>query len=321
MDKISILGGSGFLGNSLVKLLEKRNLNYVACDISVPENTKHAINLDVESETSLNQLEGTKILINLAAEHHDNVFPVSRYDDVNVEGARKICDAARRLNIKQIIFTSSVAVYGFAPPETDETGEINYFNDYGRTKFLAENIYKEWFLEDTESRSLTIVRPTVIFGEGNRGNVYNLLNQISSKRFVIFGDGKNYKSMAYVENVASFLEHCLTLNSGFNLFNYSDKPDMNMNDLVKLARKNILGKDNLGIHLPRFLGLFLASIFDVFSFFMRKNLPISKIRVKKFMETTQFSSSEIKKTDFKPKISLEEGLIRTIEYEFNSKDA
>ena len=48
-------------------------------------------------------------------------------------------------------------------------GESNYFNDYGRTKYLAEQVYKAWQAEDPESRTLVIVRPTVIFGEGNRG--------------------------------------------------------------------------------------------------------------------------------------------------------
>ena len=43
-----------------------------------------------------------------------------------------------------IVFTSSVAVYGFAPPNTDESGAINPFNEYGRTKCDAEQVYREW---------------------------------------------------------------------------------------------------------------------------------------------------------------------------------
>jgi thioester reductase-like protein len=54
----------------------------------------------------------------------------------------------------------------------DETGAINYFNDYGRTKWLTEEKYRAWLASDPEN-SLTIIRPTVIFGEQNRGNVYN----------------------------------------------------------------------------------------------------------------------------------------------------
>jgi nucleoside-diphosphate-sugar epimerase len=68
------------------------------------------------------------------------------YDDVNVTGAENVCNACTKLGIKKIIFTSSVAVYGFAPVGTDETGLINYFNDYGRTEWLAEEKYRACFL-------------------------------------------------------------------------------------------------------------------------------------------------------------------------------
>ena len=46
--------------------------------------------------------------------------------------------------IEKIIFTSSVAVYGFSKPQTDESGEINPFNDYGKSKFQAEQQYRDW---------------------------------------------------------------------------------------------------------------------------------------------------------------------------------
>ena len=80
-------------------------------------------------------------------------------------GAQKVCDAATNLGINKIIFTSSVAIYGFAEAETDEKGKPNYFNDYGRTKYLAEEIYKKWQSEDKDNRTLVIVRPTVILEE------------------------------------------------------------------------------------------------------------------------------------------------------------
>ena len=81
----------------------------------------------------------------------------------------QLCSRKRYQN--KIIFTSSVAIYGFAPANTGEDGKPDYFNDYGRTKYLAEQVYKKWQAEDPENRTLVIVRPTVIFGEGNRGNV------------------------------------------------------------------------------------------------------------------------------------------------------
>lgn len=79
---------------------------------------------------------------------------------------------------------------------------------------------------------MTIIRPTVVFGEGNRGNVYNLFRQIASGRFVMIGSGNNMKSMAYVENIAARLEHALDQQSTYQVSNYVDKPDFTMNQLV-----------------------------------------------------------------------------------------
>ncbi len=312
--KVAIIGGAGFLGMRLSSRLSNQNVSFNIFDI----NTKNNLNissLDIEKFDTLDQLEGANTIINLAAMHRDDVRPLSRYDDVNIQGSVNVCKAARKLDIKNIIFTSSVAIYGFAPADTNESGEPNYFNDYGRTKFLAEKVYKEWQAEDPNNRTLVIVRPTVIFGEGNRGNVYNLLKQIASKRFVMFGNGKNKKSMAYVENVAAFLEYSLSFKPGLHIYNYIDKPDFNMNNLVSLARKTLFGKYNVGIRLPAFLGVAIGYIADLVATVIRKNLPVSSIRVKKFLGTTQFSSS-IAETGFEPPVELGDALVKTLRYEF-----
>lgn len=160
-----------------------------------------------------------------------------------------------------------------------------------------------------------IVRPTVIFGEGNRGNVFNLLKQISSGRFLMFGNGKNRKSMAYVENVAAFLEHSLSFKSGLHIYNYIDKPDLDMNTLISETRKTLFGKKNVGLRLPAFIGVFIGYFADLVSKLTGKKLPVSSIRVKKFMGTTQFKSS-VSNTGFIPPVTLKDGLARTLQYEF-----
>tara|TARA_B100000029_G_scaffold486311_1_gene540528 strand:+ start:5864 stop:6853 length:990 start_codon:yes stop_codon:yes gene_type:complete len=312
---IAVLGASGFLGTSLVKRLNQSYQNILACDLLEGDPDQEYLYVDVENLESLEQIQGVDCIINLAAVHRDDVNPLSRYFEVNVQGAINICETARRYQISKIIFTSSVAIYGFAPPDTDESGKPNYFNEYGRTKFLAEEVFKEWYSEDSNNRTLIIIRPTVIFGEGNRGNVYNLLKQIASGRFVMTGDGLNKKSMAYVENVSAFLEHSITIEPGFHVYNYIDKPDLDMNSLVKLARRTLLNKEGVGLRMPGFIGIALGYIADFLAFLTRLNLPVSSIRVKKFMGTTQFSSAA-NETGFTPPVSLEEGLDRTLRYEF-----
>jgi len=312
---IAIIGGAGFLGTRLVSRIKASTIEYSIFDIDQSKLLENMMYLDVEDPESLDKIRGATCIINLAAVHRDDVRPLSRYDDVNVQGAVNVCDAARKYGINNIIFTSSVAIYGFAPADTDESGEPNYFNDYGRTKYLAEQLYKEWQADDPDNRTLVIVRPTVIFGEGNRGNVYNLLKQIAAGRFVMFGNGKNTKSMAYVENVSAFLEHSLSFEPGLHIYNYIDKPDFDMNTLISAARKTLFGKTNVGLRLPGFVGIALGYVADFAAMIMRKPLPLSSIRVKKFMGTTQFSSS-VSDTSFVPPVSLEEGLARTLRYEF-----
>lgn len=314
--KIAIIGGAGFVGTRLASYLKNRNLDFSLYDINTSGSTDYSvIKADVEVKQSLEAISQSTAIINLAAVHRDDIKPISRYDDVNVQGAVNVCDVARKFNINKIIFTSSVAVYGFAAPDTDERGEANYFNDYGRTKFLAEQVYKKWQAEDPDNRTLAIIRPTVIFGEGNRGNVYNLLRQIASRKFLMFGNGKNIKSMAYVENVVAFLEYSLSFKPGLHIYNYIDKPDFDMNMLISYVRKILFGKFDVGLRLPRIVGQAIGYFADFVSIVARRPLPISSIRVKKFMETTQFSSS-VSDTGFIPLITLQEGLKKTLHYEF-----
>ena len=145
--------------------------------------------------------------------------------------------------------------------------------------------------------------------------MYNLLKQIASRRFVMFGSGKNRKSMAYVENVAAFLEYSLSFKPGLHIYNYIDKPDFDMNTLVSEARKTLFSKNNVGLRLPVFLGMAIGYFADFVAKLTGKTLPVSSIRVKKFIGTTQFASS-VSETDFVPPVSLEGGLARTLRYEF-----
>lgn len=318
---VGIIGGSGFVGSRLAMLFIENNVEFKIIDKNMSKFFENKCTIcDIRDLDNLTKsLNGSDIVINLAAEHRDDVSPKSLYDDVNVEGSRNVCKACDELDIKKIIFTSSVAVYGFAPIGTDETGEINYFNDYGRTKWEAEIVYREWLGSDS-IKSLTIIRPTVIFGERNRGNVYNLLKQISSGLFPMIGNGKNVKSMAYVENIASFLEYSLNNSTGENLFNYIDKPDFDMNHLVKIVKSSLGKKENVGFHWPYFLGYFGGLCFDVLAFIIRKKLPISSIRIKKFSSNSSLEASNIKSTSFVPPVSIEEGLRKTIKYEFIDTD-
>ena len=314
VESIVILGGAGFIGTRLAGLLKDHALRIG--DVRQSEAfPKLSTKCDVRQPESLRELiRGSDVIINLAAEHRDDVRPLSLYHETNVEGAVQVCRIARETRVKKIIFTSSVAVYGFQPHPVDENGPFDPFNAYGKTKLEAEGVYKAWAAEDS-SRSLVIVRPTVVFGEGNRGNVYNLLNQIASGRFLMVGSGDNIKSIAYVGNVAAFLVHTLSFGPGVHIFNYIDGPDMNTRDLVEHIRR-CLGKSGKSLGIPKSVALVGGHLLDVVAKVSGRSFPLSAIRVHKFCESTQFRADKVSKSGFTPPYSLDEGLTRTIQFEF-----
>jgi nucleoside-diphosphate-sugar epimerase len=315
--KIVVIGGSGFIGSRLVKGLLQAGHEVRIFDRKPSASFDHLVTKgDVRDRDALvKMLRGIQAVYNLAAEHRDDIVPRSLYHDVNVQGADNTTYAAELNSINRVIFTSSVAVYGFTEKDTDEKGEFRPFNEYGRTKLEAEEVYRQWVHACSE-RSLTIVRPAVVFGEGNRGNVYNLLNQIASNKFLMIGNGKNYKSMAYVGNVAAFLEHALYFNEGEHIFNYADKPDFDMDKLVCLVKRKLNRGCSAGFKVPFSIGYAGGVACDIAAKITGKRFPISAIRVKKFCSNTQFSSRFIHSTGFMPPVSLQEGLEKTIEFEF-----
>lgn len=313
---VTVLGGSGFIGTRLLDLLADQRISARVGDLQPSERYPSlCLKCDVRDAASLREaVSDADVIANLAAEHRDDVRPASRYHEVNVEGARQVCIAARDAGIRKIVFTSSVAVYGFHPQPVDEAGPFNPFNQYGKTKLEAEGVYRAWAAEDP-TRSLVIVRPTVVFGEGNRGNVYNLLRQIASGKFLMVGSGMNVKSMAYVGNVAAFLVHTLSFGPGIHIFNYVDGPDMNTRDLVNHILR-CLGKSGTPPRVPQSVAMLGGHAFDLAARISRRTFPISAIRVRKFCETTQFLADRARQTGFTPPYSLGEGLARTMRSEF-----
>ena len=219
------------------------------------------------------------------------------------------------LGIKNLVFTSSVAIYGLNKHNPNETHSEGPFNHYGKSKWEAEKVIKDWYEKDPNGKSITIIRPTVIFGERNRGNVYNLLKQISSAKFLMIGKGQNKKSMAYVGNVAAFIKDRIEKHEhGYQVFNYADKPDFSMTELSSVIERKM--KISLPkIRIPYWLGMLGGYVFDLLTFLSGKKFPISSVRIKKFCATTEFDST-LAHSVFSAPYTLEEGLNKTLEFEF-----
>lgn len=315
---ITLIGGSGFVGTRLLDLL-KDSPEYKLHNIDLvqshffPELTEIG-DVRVQEEMDV-KLKGADVVVLLAAQHRDDVQPTSLYYDTNVGGMKVTLQAMEKNGIKRLVFFSSVAVYGLNKKNPNEDHPADPFNNYGKSKWQAEEVVKEWYASHPDW-NIDIVRPTVIFGERNRGNVYNLLHQIQSGHFLMVGEGTNVKSMAYVGNIVAFVKFMIeNVKEGYNVFNYIDKPDTNMNDLVALVSE-VLNKHIPATHFPYWLGMMGGYAFDVLAKITGKKLAVSSVRVKKFCATTQFNSTKAMSSGFVPPYTLKEGLSRTLEFEF-----
>ena len=319
MTKIAMIGASGFVGTRLLGLLREEPLNYECKNIDLlPSHFFNDVTVigDVREQEQMDrELKGYDVVILLAAQHRDDVSPVSLYYDTNVHGMEVTLKAMEKNGIKRIVFFSSVAVYGLNKKNPDENHPADPFNHYGKSTWQAEEVLQRWY-ESYPEWNIDIIRPTVIFGERNRGNVYNLLKQISSGKFLMVGKGENKKSMAYVGNIVAFVKYLIdSVTTGYNVYNYIDKPDTNMNELVAHV-SHVLKKHIPATHFPYWLGMAGGYCFDLLAKVTGKKLTISSVRVKKFCATTEFDATKAHSSGFKAPYTLKEGLARTLEFEF-----
>jgi nucleoside-diphosphate-sugar epimerase len=303
-------GGSGFIGTRLIEELNAAGHEVVIIDIAHDADPTNILNQD-----KLNAMcTGCDAIYHLAAAHRDDIFPVDEYYEVNGVGTQNVTKAAQVNNIKKIIFTSTVAVYAMNSNNADETNAPQPFNDYGKSKLEAEQHLKNWANESPDNCA-SIVRPVVVFGENNRGNVYNLIKQITGGKFLMIGAGQNKKSMAYVGNIAAFLQARLGSVENFEIFNYADKPDFATKDLIETIYEK-LGRETPKLALPYGLGMMAGYIFDMLSRITRKTFSISSIRIQKFCADTTINADKAHATGFKSKFTLADGVERMVQHDF-----
>jgi nucleoside-diphosphate-sugar epimerase len=315
---LCIIGGSGFVGSSLINNLDKKTCYNLDKNPSPFFNELTTLG-NIVNKHEIKLTKEIKAVVLLAAEHRDDVLPTSLYYDVNVEGTKNVLAKMDEFGIKHIVFTSSVAVYGLNKNNPNENHKVEPFNHYGKSKWKAEQEIKKWHKKDPVNKSVTIIRPTVIFGERNRGNVYNLLKMISTGTFLMIGKGQNKKSMAYVKNVTAFICYRLEREEkGFHVFNYVDKPDFTMKELVSVIEKKM--KINVPkTKIPYSIGVLAGFVFDLLAKILGKKLFLSSVRVKKFCATTEFDATKLQ-NEFNANYTLRDGLEKTLDYEFLKKN-
>ena len=283
---IVVVGGSGFIGSRLSSLFLRDRLDFKIVDKVISESfPKVTVIADVRSIKALNSaISENSILINLAAEHRDDVKPLCLYDDVNVQGAKNLCLVATKKNVKSIIFTSSVAVYGLSEGNLiDENYELQAKDPYGLSKIQAEKLIIEWC--KNKGISFYILRLPLIIGNHAPGNLGAMVNGIKNNRYARIGNGNAKKSMVLAKDIAYLVTN---LKGESGIYNLTDGYHPSFKELeVKISEfysKKIVA-------IPNIIAIILAKVGD----FMGNKAPINSLKLKKITATLIFSDEKAKK--------------------------
>lgn len=311
---ILLTGGAGFIGTHILSMFPETQ--FVVADIQSPQqkqpNTIY-IKADVRSEADMLPIfeqHRFDCVLHLAAAHKDFGVEQEEYFEVNENGTALVSQLAGQYGIKKFIFFSSVAVYGDCNTPTTDKTQPNPSNDYGASKLAAEQVLNRWWQQD-ESRTVIIIRPALVFGEGNVANMFRLIDQINKGLYFNVGKGDNIKSIAYVKNLVEVTWYLLEYQqSGIHIYNYADQPHLRTAE-IGLTIAAALGKPKPK-SIPMGLLLMMAKPFDLLIKMSGKDLPISSHRVKKYGTQTYHQAQQIFADGFKPKYTTRDGLAKMV---------
>ena len=306
--KILLTGSEGFVGVYLRKELEKTG-NFIYCIDRVKVSRTNYFCFDLSNEiSSLAKLlkdERFDLLIHLAAAKGDYNL---KYDDFyrdNVTASEKTISLVKVLDIKSVIAYSTVSVYGHDNKIKSEEADLVPNNPYGATKLESENIFIKWHNLYPIKNKLTILRPSVIYGENNFANMYNLLDQLNKKLPVSVGKGNYIKSMVAVENIVDITVFSINKLRGLQIYNCTDKPYPKLKEVIKYIAE-IKGFSKPKIVIPKWFAYFIGLLFECFSFLIKKDLGITRERIYKFTMPTDYRSEKLTEVGYIQKHSVKD---------------
>ncbi len=311
-----LVGGSGFVGIHLLRHLiaEKAYRRILVLDLNSPsvENETvryHHVDIrkPIDPKPILNDLDGPVTIYNIAAICRIPGFPDHDYFRTNMTGAETVTRLAEEIGCTNIVFTSSISVYGVSEVPKDEGTLPMPNNPYGISKLVAEKTHLSWF-ERGPDRRLQILRPGIVFGLGEAANFTRLYRAVSGGYFFFPGRLDTRKASVYVKDAArAHLHFAEKAPEQFNLFNlcYPDPPTIEetVNTIARVVRKQ-----KPKIVLPSWILLTAAWMLQIIPGFQSGHFRFHPDRVRKLMVSTNVSGHALQRYGFSFIYSLEDAI-------------
>jgi nucleoside-diphosphate-sugar epimerase len=287
VKNVYITGETGFVGKNILKYFSNY-FNFIYYD---------------RKEINLNNID---IVFHFAGKAHDfDDKHVSDYYTTNTELSKKIFDSFLSSSAKTFIILSSVkAVADCVEFELTENIEPTPFTHYGKSKLLAEQYILS--REISKDQRYFILRPCMIHGPGNKGNLNSLFQMVNYGIPWPLGSFVNKRSFCSIENLTFIINELIhndTIPSG--IYNIADDHPLSTNKVIELI-SSVVNKKYIIIKISPRIIKFCAKIGDFL------NLPFNSISLKKLTENYVVSNNKIKTAINKNlPISSEVGLLNT----------
>ncbi|QEN12367.1 NAD-dependent epimerase/dehydratase family protein [Mycolicibacterium sp. ELW1] len=201
---VMVTGSAGFIGSALVSHLREIGRPVVGIDRDA-KPAAHSLRLDLKTITAADLPRPCPpTIVHLAALSKEPGFPWRDYFANNAEATRRLCHAAGEAGVDNIVFTSSMMAFASGPWRRSESDFGDADTAYGASKLQAEEILRTWQAEKP-GRRLRIVRPGVVFGPGDTGNMRRLIRGLSKGRFAYIGRDDTVKSCIYLKDMVRLL--------------------------------------------------------------------------------------------------------------------
>ncbi|HNV49503.1 MAG TPA: NAD-dependent epimerase/dehydratase family protein [Bacteroidales bacterium] len=304
MTKILLTGSSGFVGSNLFDALHQ-DFELFGLDITkngkLPENRVYGWDV-------LSDLPAVDVIVHLAGKAHDttNTAEEKEYFEVNLNLTQKIFDYFLQSKAKKFIFFSTVkAVADSVEGILNEETTPNPKTAYGKSKLAAEQYINRQPIPD--DKLVYILRPCMIHGPGNKGNL-NLLYSIVKKGIPWpLGAFQNLRSFTSVENLSYIVVKLIKEQIASGVYQIGDDEPISTNELINLIAKALDRKPKVW-SMPKWIILSLTKIGDILK------LPLNSERLKKLTESYIVSNQKIKQAlQIKNlPISAKDGLLLTL---------
>lgn len=320
-ETVLVTGATGFIGGALARKLTDlgRPLRVLVRDRSrLPEaigGSADIVEGDITDEdAAARATEGVATVFHIAGTFREPGLPDRRYVEVNVEGTLNLLTAATRNRVRRFVHCSTSGIHGsITGPPADEEHPLVLEEIYERTKAEGEQAALRFGSEN--GIEVTVLRPAQVYGPGDT-RLLKLFRMAGSRVTIWFGPGTAHYHLLYIDDlVDAFLLAAEAEGAPGEAFLIAGSELPTLNELIVAVARSMGREDPRLLRLPAEPFMLLGLVCEKVCIPLGISPPIYRRRVEFFTKNKAYDIGKARRMlGFQPRIDMEEGLRRTVEW-------